>query len=420
MDRYDVAIAGGGIIGLTIAYELCTRGFRVAVLDGTDARMASSYGNAGYVSPSLGPLSMNAREAEETARYLASIGSTSAARYVEAKMSSEYTRIGMPIIRSMALEGRDWYARMSSILGFVYRHAGMLEVYLTRDELERRVEHIRHLASALNIPYRILTRDEIHALEPTVNDACEGALLYPDDAFVNPRSVMKALRDALTALDAVFLGNLESIEWDGATKATTTIAAVAEDDDNSKRRVRSFKIAGASVYADTYVVCTGAYRVEGLDLPVAPARGYMLELLPKDRESSLMPNHTILCGEHRVAISVHEGLRITALFELCSIGSAMVKENFTKLLEWSRKYIALGDVVVVDRWTGYRPCTPDGLPIIGRVSDGDDYGDSNLIVACGHCRLGITLAPATARFVASLVEGRDDVPDAIKPNRYGL
>lgn len=54
MHRYDVAIAGGGIIGLTTAYELCMKGFKVAILDGDDARMASSYGNAGYISPSLG------------------------------------------------------------------------------------------------------------------------------------------------------------------------------------------------------------------------------------------------------------------------------------------------------------------------------------------------------------------------------
>lgn len=144
----------------------------------------------------------------------------------------------------------------------------------------------------------------------------------------------------------------------------------------------------------------------------------MLELGSKDKALS-MPEHNILCGEHRVVISVHEDLRITAIFELCSVGSAIVEENFANLLEWSSRYIAFGDIAIVDRWTGYRPCTPDGLPIIGRVGDYNSYG-SNLIVASGHCRLGITLAPTTARLVVELVEGRDHIPDILKPNRYGL
>ncbi len=420
MHRYDVAIAGGGIIGLTIAYELCMKGFKVAILDGNDARMASSYGNAGYVSPSLGPLSMNIREVEDTARYFANKASAASHDHGKGFMmiKSSVDRINNPmirmLIRTMALESKDWYARMSSKLGFVYKHSGLLEVYLTRKGLEHRLEQVKHLASILNIPYEVLARDEVHTLEPAVNEVCEGALFYPDDAFVNPRSVMKALRDALTAFGAVFLGNLESIEYDGATTA-----AVVVNDDNNKVRVRSFKTANASVHASTYIVCTGAYRVEGIDLPVVPARGYMLELRSKDKALP-MPEHTILCGEHRVAISVHEDLRITAIFELCSVGSAIVEENFAKLLEWSSRYITFGDdIAIVDIWTGYRPCTPDGLPIIGRVGDYNNYS-SNLIVASGHCRLGITLAPTTARLVAELVEGRDHIPDALKPNRYGL
>lgn len=431
MQRYDVAIAGGGIIGLTIAYELCMKGFKVAILDGNDARMASSYGNAGYISPSLGPLSMNIREVEDTARYFANKASTAASHdYSKGFMiiKSSIDRINDPmmmirmLIRTMALESKDWYARMSSKLGFVYKHSGLLEVYLTRKDLEHRLEQVKHLASILNIPYKVLARDEVHTLEPALNEVCEGALFYPDDAFVNPRSVMKVLRDTLTAFGAVFLGNLERIEYDGVatTAAATTAVVVANDSssNNNKMRVRSFKTANASVHASTYIVCTGAYRVDGIDLPVVPARGYMLELRSKDKALSM--KHTILCGEHRVAISLHEYLRITAIFELCSVGSAIVEENFAKLLEWSRKYIAFGDIAIVDRWTGYRPCTPDGLPIIGRV--GGDYNNynSNLIVASGHCRLGITLAPTTARLVAELVEGRDHIPDALKPNRYGL
>ncbi|MFN4337285.1 MAG: NAD(P)/FAD-dependent oxidoreductase [Candidatus Nitrosocaldus sp.] len=422
MHRYDVAVAGGGIIGLTIAYELRMKGFNVAILDGNDSRMASSYGNAGYVSPSLGSLSMNVREVEDTARYLASKASTTSLNDSKGFMTiksytNAYTdrdRFNDPsirmLIRTMALESKEWYARMSSDLGFVYKHSGLLEVYLTRDGLEHRLEHVKHLASILNIPYKVLAMDEVHTLEPSINDVCEGALFYPDDAFVNPRSVIRALRDTLTTLDAVFLDNLESIEWDEAPVGSSN---------HNGRRIRSFKTISSSIYADTYIVCTGAYRVDGLYLPIAPARGYMLELRSND-STLLMLEHPLLCGEHRISISMHEGLRITAFFELCSIGSAIVEGNFDKLLELARKYIAMGDVAIVDRWVGYRPCTPDGLPIIGRIGD-DGYDHySNLIVAGGHCRLGITLAPATARLVASLVEGNDVVPDALKPNRYGL
>ncbi|MCS7141234.1 MAG: FAD-binding oxidoreductase [Candidatus Nitrosocaldus sp.] len=401
MHKFDVAIAGGGAIGLCTAYELAGRGFRVAVLDGSDARMASSYGNAGYVSPSLGPLSIDAREVEDVARWLArGAGSeVSIARSISrsihtSMMEADGTRMGM-LIRSMALESRDWYARMSGSLGFVYRQLGLIEVYLSRDGLEHRLEHVKPLAYALGIPYRVLARDEVNALESAVRDTCHGAILYPDDAQIEPVTLIRALRDALRG-SVVFLGSLERIVWDGYGKG----------------RVESFQTSDARIHADAYILCTGAYRVEGLSLPVVAARGYMVEL----EGSGYMPRYPVLCGEHRVALSLHGRLRITGMFEPCSIGDPPVEENFARLVEWGGKYITLADARVADRWTGYRPCTPDGLPIIGRVGN----CTSNLIVATGHCRLGMTLAPATARLMASLVEGRDGVPDALKPNRYAL
>lgn len=395
MYRFDVAIAGGGAIGLCIAYELTSRGFTVAILDGTDARMASSYGNAGYISPSLGPLSMNAREVEDVARYLASL--TGGLPRLHTGMGVINDPKVRMLIRTMALESRDWYARMSSILGFAYRHSGMLEVYLTREGLEQRLEHVKHLASTLNIPYRVLEGDDVSALEPTIRE-CSGALLYPDDAHIEPRTLIKALKDTLRRLGVTFLGSLEHVGFDG----------------HGKGGVEFFQSDDAVVKADTYIVCTGAYRVKGLNLPVAGARGYMLELA-----NSPMPSHPLLCSEHRVAVSFHDNrLRLSGIFEVCSVGSTPVEENFAKLLKWSEKYLRLNDAIVVDRWAGYRPCTPDGLPIVGRVNSNNGGDNGNLIVATGHCRLGITLAPSTARLVASLVEGRDDVPDALKPNRY--
>ncbi|MEM4146026.1 MAG: FAD-dependent oxidoreductase [Candidatus Nitrosocaldus sp.] len=419
MDRYDVAIAGGGIIGLTIAYELCTRGFRVAVLDGTDARMASSYGNAGYVSPSLGPLAMNVREFRAVAAYLASSTTTTATTpnalssnssgpidvSMDAKDSQESMRMRerMMLIRNMALESREWYARMSSNLGFEYKHLGLLEVYLSREGLEHRLEQVKHLASMLNIQYKVLGGDDVHALEAFVRDTCAGALFYPDDALVNPKTLLRALKAALEAMDVTFLGNLEDVEFDS-------------NDVRGRNGVKFVKGGDVKVCADTYILCTGAYKVRGLSLPIASARGYMVELVNQST-----PRYPILCGERRVAIAMHDRLRLSGAFELCSVGSTINEERFDELLEWSKGYVTLSNITVVDRWSGYRPCTPDGLPIIGRVGNqGHGDGTSNVIVATGHCRLGITLAPATARLVAALVEGRDDVPDALKPNRYGL
>lgn len=407
MHRLDVAIAGGGIVGLCIAYELASRGFRAAILDGTDARMASSYGNAGYISPALGPLSISAKEAGDVAHYLArDTGMSDMLEYLESTRTATSSIADRPeirmLIRQMAIEGREWYARMSSILGFVYRGSGLLEVYLTREGLERRVEYIRSMASALKIQYRILEGDEVFALEPAVTRRCAGALYYPEDAVVEPVALMRALRDALADLGVTFLGNLEYIEWDGGS---------------GRKKVRCFKSSDV-IRAETYIVCTGAYRVKGLSLPVVGARGYMVEV---SCNAGTLPSHPLLCGEHRIAISTHSyRLRITGFFEPCRIGSVPDDGRFNTLLERGREYMLIPqDIAIVDRWAGYRPCTPDGLPMIGRVGDQDD---SNLILATGHCRLGITLAPATARLVAELVGGSDDstIPDVLKPNRYGM
>ncbi len=411
MDGYaDVIVIGGGIVGLSIAYRLVSNGYRVTIVDDSysdDSRKAS-YGNAGYISPSLGPISLTRGGLMDLIRWCILDGTVKISKdfllsiknilwLKEFINNREVSISNAKAIRDMALYAIEWYKRLSKIIDFNYKANGLLEVYASGDALENRLKYITSICNKLNIRYQVLSKSQVKELEPRLKKA-EHAIYYPDDAMLNPKILVSNLRRLLSSMGVKFFNSIKHVEYCYHSNISSNMNTTCID---------YVDLGNARVRGEHYILCTGAYKVpfKHLTLPVVPARGYAIDINIMDNNEKMQReilNHAVLLGEHRIALASFNSymIRASGFFELTSIGSKVRDSNFSFLYKHVNEHVELGSNSIVERWVGYRPCTPNNMPIICK-----HYNYSNLIVAVGHCRLGVTLAPYTAELVCSIIQG---------------
>jgi len=175
-----------------------------------------------------------------------------------------------------------------------------------------------------------------------------------------------------------------------------------------------------TVHADQCVLAAGVASVQlargvGLELPIEPAKGYSITI---DGEP-LVPLPMMLAEAHVVVTPMGVSTRLTTGLDLVGADDRVDISRVRIMQEAARDYLGLDLAKTPTPWVGYRPMTPDGLPIVGRSTR---Y--RNLVIASGHGTLGITLAPATGRFVADLLDGSSTEDPSwarsVAPDRFGL
>jgi D-amino-acid dehydrogenase len=125
----------------------------------------------------------------------------------------------------------------------------------------------------------------------------------------------------------------------------------------------------------------------------------------------------VICADQRTIVGQTKAgeFRISSYFELSSPDAPPDNSKFERMRRWSVPVLpVLSDLKFKITWVGSRPCTPDGLPVVGKIR-----GTENLYVAAGHCRLGATLSAATGKLVAEMVEGREpEILRELSPDRF--
>jgi D-amino-acid dehydrogenase len=183
-------------------------------------------------------------------------------------------------------------------------------------------------------------------------------------------------------------------------------------------KIRAVHTSDFVAYPEVVVMAAGAWspkllRPLGMRISLQPAKGYSITISNQGGK----PRLPLYLSEDKIAITpLGERLRISGILDFTGMDLGIEKRRLQTILEAARGALDLplnGDEV--QEWCGLRPCTPDGLPIIGRS---ELY--NNLILATGHCMLGITLAPVTAELVFKIIEGDEvDVPlEAISLERF--
>ena len=414
-----VLIIGGGVIGLCTAYYCARRGFAVTVVERMPAqRDGCSFGNAGMIVPShFTPLAAPGA----VALALKWMWNPASPFYIQPRLdaelfgwsfkfwraaNAEHVRRAAPLLRDLALASRRCFEELAALpendFGLVKKGLLMLcQQPHTLDEEAKTAAQAR----ALGIPADVLDAKQTAALDPGARLDIAGSVHFPLDCHLAPDRFMAALQRELINLGAKFIWDREVLDWK------------IEND----RHVRALTISGGEeIEADEFVLCGGAWspalaRQLGLKLPIQAGKGYSLTL-PQPRQ---LPQLCSLLAEARIAVTPMGGaLRVGGTMEMAGLNEDINPARVRGIIDSFCRYFPefqAQDFDGVQPWRGLRPCSPDGLPFVGRTEK-----FSNLSLATGHAMLGLTLGPVTGKLISEILSGEKPATDIrlLAPDRY--
>jgi D-amino-acid dehydrogenase len=411
--KQDVVIIGGGVIGVASAVELARRGAQVTVLERDRVGHGCSYGNAGWLTPSqavpLANPSMLLKSLKwmldpESPLYIQPRFDPAFLRwlfeFLLASRTAKFERGAAALVELCRVSVDLWEEaanRLSVPFGFE-RH-GLLAVYENAASFEAARPAV-DLVSRSGVRAERWTADEVRAKEPAVVGRQVGGYFYPDDAHCEPYRAVKALEEEARSLGVRIAEGSEVFRVanvTGGLRLTTT---------------------RGDVRTDQIVVATGPWSealgaMLELRLPVIGAKGYSLVLPPANPH----PTRSIYLIERKVAVNPHrDALRIAGTLELVRNDFSINARRVDVIVRGAKGMLNIGDAPVArEVWRGLRPCTPDGMPVIGRAR-----GRGDVWLATGHQMAGLKTAPGTGLLLAQLMAGetpRFD-PDPFRADRY--
>ena len=390
----DVAVVGGGAVGVCIALELARRGAEVVLLErGAGLAWACSAGNAGIVGPShVVPLADPAA-VRDGIRWMARPDSPFYVRprprvvpwllrFAAAANPAQVKR-HRAVLHELATHSAALHADLDAAgLGAGYRRRGLLNVYRSERALARaRQERPQPSRNGAGGELGIEFASDI-----------AGAVLDPDEAHCDPRRFV----DAIGALAA-----------DAGVDIRTGVEVLGFR--RRGARIDALWTTSGDVVADEVVVAAGVWtaglaRSLGVRLPIEGGKGYHVDVEARSGD----PELPIWLDESRVVITPLEGrLRLAGTLELTGTDRAVDTRRVEAIVAAARRALPrFGSRPPLEVWRGLRPCTPDGLPVLGRAPDVE-----NAVLATGHGMWGLQLAPVTGRLVASVVAGEQPKHD---------
>jgi glycine oxidase len=370
-DPTDVLILGGGVIGLSIARELHKLGAKdITVVERGTCGREATWAAAGMLSPQA--------ETDEVGPFFD---------------LCERSRDMYPDFADALLEESGINIELDRT-GTLYLSFGDDD----REELLARYDWQR--ASGLEVER--LSGADVHKLEPHLSNRVEFGLYFPNDWQVENRKLAIALRKFAD------LNRIRVVENTAAEKLLI----------ENGRLVGALTSSG-TIEAGTTVVATGAWTsfIKLGDMPtpveIEPVRGQMVCVRADER----LLRH-VICTHRGYLVPRRDGRILSgSTSERVGFEATTTASGLRGLTDLATEILPAAKLRVSDSWAGLRPCSPDGLPVIGRIN-----GLEGLIVATGHYRNGILLTPITAKVVAeNIVNGvSDDVFSTFGPQRFSV
>ncbi|RRV12323.1 D-amino acid dehydrogenase [Stutzerimonas xanthomarina] len=400
-----VLVLGSGVVGTASAYYLARAGFEVVVVDRQPAvAMETSFANAGQVSPGYAspwaapgvplkamkwllqrhaPLAIKLTGDIDQYLWMAQmLRNCTAARYAVNKERmvrlSEYSR--------------DCLDELRAETGITYegRQLGTTQLFRTQAQLDAAAKDIAVLQRS-GVPYELLDRAGIARVEPAlaqVSHKLSGALRLPNDQTGDCQMFTSRLAEMAVALGVEFRfeQNIQRLDYAGD-------------------RLAGVWIDGKLETADRYVLALGSYSPQmlkplGIRAPVYPLKGYSLTVPISD--PAMAPQSTVLDETYKVAITrFDQRIRVGGMAEIAGHDLSLnPRRRETLEMVVGDLYPQGGDPSDAVFWTGLRPATPDGTPIIGATP----Y--RNLFLNTGHGTLGWTMACGSGRVLADLLASK--------------
>lgn len=346
----DVLVIGGGVIGLAIAIELQLRGANVTLLS-RDFHAAASHAAAGMLAPQA-----------------------------EAIPASPMLDL---CLRSRSLYP-DWTCKLEELAGEPtgYWPCGILAPVYTKLEPGHSDENAEGVQEWLD-------RDAINLYQPGLGSEVVGGWWYPEDGQVDNRALARALWIAAQSLGVDVRDGI-------------AVEAIQQQ----QRSVVGVQTSAGVVHAEHYVLAAGAWSNEFLPVPVRPKKGQMLSVRVPEGNHGELPLQRVLFAPDIYIVPRRDGqIVIGATSEEVGFTPHNTPSGIQTLLERAiRIYPQLQHYPIQEFWWGFRPATPDELPILGSSPC------KNLTLATGHYRNGILLAPVTAALIADLISEQKSDP----------
>ncbi|MFT8778565.1 MAG: D-amino acid dehydrogenase [Gluconacetobacter liquefaciens] len=400
-----VIVLGAGVIGTTTAWYLAKQGHDVTVIDRQPAAaMETSFANAGQVSPgystpwampglplkALGwmlkknsPLVIRARLDLPMLRWMTQLLANCTAHAYDVNKAR---------MLRVAEYSRDCLTDLRAETGLTYddRQKGLIQLFRTQAQLDHARDDMRLLTES-NIPHDLLDVPQIVAREPGLAHAShllKGGLYLPGDESGDAHMFTQRLSQKAEELGVTF-------------QYETRIEGL----DASATEIMGVRTSAGRITGDAYVLALGSYsplmlRPLGIRLPVYPVKGYSLTVPLTDETRA--PTSTVNDETYKVAITrLGDRIRIGGTAELTGYSLRLSPDRRPTLERSFSDLFGGGDLGRATYWTGLRPNTPDGTPVIGPAGR---FG--NLWLNTGHGTLGWTMACGSGQLLADLITGR--------------
>ncbi|WP_018974350.1 D-amino acid dehydrogenase [Rudaea cellulosilytica] len=415
-----VLVAGSGVIGVSSAWYLTRAGFEVTVVERQPAPAhETSFANAGQISPGYAspwaapgvPLKAMKWLFSKDAPLVIQPGLDPRQYLWLLQMLRNCTTQRYAINKARMLRlaeySRDCLDELRAETGITYegQQLGTTQLFRTQAQLDDANRDIAVLEQ-YGVPYEVLDRAGIVKVEPAlagVVDRLAGALRLPRDQTGDCALFTQRLAERAQAAGVEFRYN-----------------ATVEALEASATRITGIRIDGKTEKADRYVLALGSYTPQllaavGVRLPVYPLKGYSLTLPITD--PAMAPASTVLDENHKVAVTrLEQRIRIGGIAEVCGYNLSLPPRRRATLEKVvADLYPHGGDLTRAEFWTGLRPATPDGTPVVGAA------GFDNLYLNTGHGTLGWTMACGSGRYLADLIAGATPQisSEGLDISRYG-
>lgn len=397
----EVVIIGGGIIGLCSAYYLQKEGCAVTIIDQSGMTKGASFVNAGYITPShIIPLAAPSM----ITKGLKWMFDTASPFYVKPRLDKDFLQWAwafkksataskvekaIPIIKEINILGRTLYEeiKQSGDFNFHYERKGLLMLYKTDKAGEEEWEvGQRAIKEGLNVNH--ITAEEVKKMEPDAAIDCKGAVYFDSDAHMTPKEFMAEMVSYLKEKGVTFYTHEK-----------------VQDLVISKDAIKEVMTTKRKLKADEVLIAAGSWsplltRKLGVKIPIQAGKGYRINT---ERETGI--TIPALLVEAKVAVTPMNGFtRFAGTMELAGINDTINPKRVKAISKSVSNYYQGLSLTKEEEATadyGLRPCSPDGLPYIGRT-----HKYKNLIIASGHAMMGWSLGPPTGKLVSEIISDK--------------
>ena len=415
--KIETLVIGGGAIGICCAYYLQKLGKNVAVIEKGELCSGSSHGNAGLIVPSH---SIPLAAPGVITQGIKWMFDPESPFYIKPRLDREFltwlwkfrgacneanVNRALPVLSDLNAVSLQLFDELAALgeVEFNYEKKGVVQIFKTRKGLDKGIEEARRLQE-YGVESRVLENKDMTPYSGEIRTAGVGGIIFPQDAQLIPDRFVHQLARYIEKAGGQLVTSAEVLGFAVSGRKVTTVKTTRGDID-----AEEVIVAGGS-----WSTCL-AHEL-GIKLWMQPAKGYSVTF----KRPPSCPDLPFMMVETKVVLTpMDDMLRFAGTLELAGFDMSINNRRLQAILKSVPDYFPDFDtdsLELIEIWRGLRPCSPDGLPYIGRPRRYD-----NVIMATGHGMKGISLAPVTGQIVSQLAAHKQPQVDmtALSIDRFG-